>query len=263
MAKRATKRLSKAEFEALDAAQDRIFEAADARTATKRRSLARQALALSPHCADAHGMLAAAEKPDSDTALAHWQAGVAAGRAALGPDFDSYIGEFWGFLETRPYMRALFGLAWALWLRGEREEAIRQVQDMLVLNPNDNQGARYILAAWLIEAGDDAALTVLLKAYKDDGMAAWSWSKALAGFRLRGNTASSRTALGNARSSNAFVAEYLLGERSVPKARPMLLSPGQRDEATHYMQQFGAGWRSTKGALEWLALEMSAPAKQK
>lgn len=260
MVKAVPKPLSEAEAEALDAAQERIYEAADARTAKARAALARQALALSPYCADAHVILAGGEKPDSDKALAHWQAGVAAGKAALGRDFDGYLGEFWGFLETRPYMRSLFGLAWALWLRGERNDAIANLQAMLVLNPNDNQGVRYILAAWLIETDGDAALEALLKAYKGDDMAVWSWTKALASFRRRGNLAASRTALRKATASNAFVAAYLLGERPLPKSKPMFLSPGQADEAAYYAQQFGQGWRSSNGALEWLASEVDASA---
>lgn len=263
MAMDAPRRLNKAEAEALDAAFEYVYASQDARTARERKALAKRALELSPYCADAHVILAGAEKPDSDKALAHWQAGVAAGKAALGPDFERYLGEFWGFHETRPYMRALFGLAWALWLRGQRNEAILHLQGMLVLNPNDNQGVRYILAAWLIETERDDALATLLKTYRNDDSAAWLWSKALAGFRRLGNAASSRTALRKAKATNAFVVEYLLGERTLPKSKPQFLSPGQRDEAVYFTQQFGAGWRASKGALEWLASEMAASTKQK
>jgi tetratricopeptide (TPR) repeat protein len=258
MAKSASKPLTEAEADALDAAQELIYEAVEAPTAKARASLAKRALALSPYCADAHGILAAAAKADSDQALAHWQAGVAAGKAALGSDYEEYVGEFWGYLETRPYMRALFGLAWALWLRGQRDEAIAHLQEMLVFNPNDNQGVRYILAAWLTETNQDVALSALLKAYKDDSSAEWAWTKALASFRGRGDTVTSRTVLRKACAENAFVAEYLLGQRPVPKARPMFLMPGQRDEATHYVQQYGGGWRTTEGALEWLAIQVAS-----
>ena len=41
---------------------------------------------------------------------------VKAGKLALGPDgFAEYVGHFWGFLETRPYMRARHALAEDLW----------------------------------------------------------------------------------------------------------------------------------------------------
>jgi hypothetical protein len=52
-----------------------------------------------------------------------WRRGVEAGQAALGDAFDDFVGEFWIHLKTRPYMRARFGLAVALWDRGVCDEA--------------------------------------------------------------------------------------------------------------------------------------------
>ena len=39
-------------------------------------------------------------------------------------------------------------------------------RDLLRLNPNDNQGIRYVLAARLLELGRDRELAVLLKAHR-------------------------------------------------------------------------------------------------
>lgn len=61
----------------------------------------------------------------------------------LGPDFfRDHRGHFWSMIETRPYMRARSGLTAALVRAGRREEAIEHLEDMLDLNPNDNQGLR-------------------------------------------------------------------------------------------------------------------------
>ena len=65
-------------------------------------------------------------------------------------------------------MRAKLGLAICLWERNEREEALKHLREMLHLNPNDNQGVRSILAAYLIESSLHDELAALLKAYKDD-----------------------------------------------------------------------------------------------
>ena len=48
------------------------------------------------------------KKPDLSRRLGDYYAkGVEAGELALGPKgFKQYAGHFWGFLETRPYMRA-------------------------------------------------------------------------------------------------------------------------------------------------------------
>ena len=59
---------------------------------------------------------------------------------ALGPrGFKRCAGHFWGFLETRPYMRARAGLAGTLLKLGDVDGALSHYRDMLKLNPNDNQ----------------------------------------------------------------------------------------------------------------------------
>src|SRR5439155_25865151 len=87
------------------------------------------------------------------------------------------------FLETRPYMRARAGLAATLNLLGEVHSAISHYQDMLRLNPNDNQGIRYVLAECLMKSGDTEALKNLLKQYDEDGSALWLYTQALVAFR--------------------------------------------------------------------------------
>ena len=63
-------------------------------------------------------------------------------------------GSFWGMLESRPYMRALHGLGLTAWKQGRLEGAIDTFRQMLKLNPNDNQGARYLIGPVCHESGD-------------------------------------------------------------------------------------------------------------
>jgi tetratricopeptide (TPR) repeat protein len=156
-------------------------------------------------------------------------------------------------------MRARFGLAWALWKRGVRDEAIEHLRAMLALNPNDNQGVRYILAGWLIEAERDADLAALLSDYPDDAMAMWSWTTALAAFRNEGDSKVSRKHLSDAIQSNKHVQAYLLGEVPLPKTMPPFISPGEVDEAIHYAAEFRAGWLATPGALDWIRATKPTP----
>jgi tetratricopeptide (TPR) repeat protein len=244
--------------DALDRAQSLVYDAMDARTAKQRIAIAKKALKISPLCADAYGLLAEQKAAVSDEALDLWRRGVEAGKEALGADFEDLEGEFWGFLETRPYMRVRFGLARALWKRGARDEAIEHLRAMLVLNPNDNQGVRYILAAWLIEAGRDDDLAALLAEYPGDGMADWSWTMALAAFRREGDKEESRKQLADALESNHHVPAYLLGDKPLPRAMPPFISPGEKDEAVHYAAEYRAGWYATPGAIDWLRAHGSA-----
>jgi len=237
---------------ALDAAQDLIYDAWEITSAKRRIALARRALALSPLCADAYVVLAGHARRGSDEELDLWRRGVEAGKAAIGPAFDGYAGSFWGYLETRPYMRARCGLAWALWARGVRDEAIDHLHEMLRLNPGDNQGVRYILAAWLVEADRDDGLAALFKAYPDEGGAFWTWTRAVAAFRRSGDSAESRTLLDRALLDNRHVPAYLLGAKRLPASQPPYYSPGGADEAILYAADHAAGWRRTPGALDWL-----------
>ena len=119
------------------------MEASDARQATK---LCQQALEVYPDCADALNLLADLECEMLCDYVEAKRRAVEAGRRDLGDDYIKQMkGEFWGHVDTRPYMRCLAGLADALLQWGQVEhidEAIEIYEQMLELNPNDNQGVR-------------------------------------------------------------------------------------------------------------------------
>ena len=57
----------------------------------------------------------------------------------------------WAELSNRPYLRAMHGLGLTLWRQEKTDEALEIFRIMLELNPNDNQGIRFIIPA--IKAG--------------------------------------------------------------------------------------------------------------
>ena len=131
-------------------AQTLVYRAFGEDDEGRRLQLAREALDLCADCADAYVLLAE-HAPGRKEALSLYEKGVAAGERALGPDaFQKAVGRFWGVLETRPYLRARLGLAHSLWAAGRHDEAVGHLQDMLRLNPHDNQGVRYTLAGFLL-----------------------------------------------------------------------------------------------------------------
>ena len=236
---------------ALGRAQDIIYEALDSPDPKKRARLAKKALEISPDCADAYVLLAEGAEGRKD-ALALYEQAVAAGERALGPEvFRDHVGHFWGLLETRPYMRAREGLAHVLWTMGRRDEAIGHLQEMLRLNPGDNQGQRYILASWLLAEERDDELARLLVAYDEDS-AEWSYAKALATFRREGDTPHARKLLQEAKKANKHVPDYVLGRKPLPPERPGSYSLGSESEAILYAGAALPGWKATPGAIEWL-----------
>lgn len=238
--------------EALDKAKEVFYKACDAPSKKKRIELAKKAIAISPLCADAYVLLAEHEEWASDAQLDLYKKAEEAGRKSIGGQYDELAGEFWGWIETRPFMNAKLGLAVCLWERGNRDEALGHLRELLRLNPNDNQGVRSILAAYLLECSLHDELAALLKAYKEDTSADLSFSRALLAFRQHGDSAKSRKALAAAIEQNPHVRAYLAGEKTLPESLPPFYSPGADSEAQHYIDSFKKGWDETPGAIDWL-----------
>lgn len=238
--------------EALLDAQDLMYEAFDARGA-RRAALARQALAISPDCADAYVLLAEETASSVEEARELLEQGVVAGERALGPrPFEEDAGYFWGLLETRPYMRARAALAETLWALDRREEAVEHHRELLRLNPNDNQGLRYLQAQWLLwlEAYDE--LDSLSTTYEDDAAAAFAYTKALAAYRRNGASPEARQLLDKAHEINPHVIGYLTGRKALPKRLPDYVGFGDASEAIDYASSAAALWARVPGALAWL-----------
>ena len=239
--------------DALHRAQELIYDAWETATARKRIQLAKRALRISDLCADAHSLLAEDEATTLVVKRDHYERALAAGEKALGPQtFRDDVGNFWGLLETRPYMRARAALADCLWQCGERATAIEHLQDILRLNPNDNQGIRYLLTGWLLSTHQHDALEKLLQAYRGDYSANWGYSETLLAFRT-GDEPGSRRSLAIARRQNVHVPALLIGAMAMPKRTPDYYSPGGRDEAVLYVLENRENWAATEGALPWLA----------
>ncbi|MHB8993598.1 MAG: hypothetical protein ACYC66_18405 [Chloroflexota bacterium] len=244
----------------LEKAQELMYDAWESPDPRERVRLAKRALQLSPDCADAYVLLAEESARSAREAADLYAKGVAAGERALGKNtFQEDAGHFWGILETRPYMRARFGLAQALWAMGKHQEAIQHAWEMLRLNPNDNQGVRDPLLAWLLETGDDAQAKKLLNLYPKDASAMWSYGRALLAFRTEGDTKRARKLLAEAKRGNRHVPAYLLGRKGLPRELPETIGFGDEDEAVACTVEQMAAWHKTPGALAWLAEREQAP----
>ncbi len=161
----------------------------DASQPQEQAELARRALSVSPDCADAYVILAnqAASREQARQLL---EEGVAAGQRAIGSKtFETWSGRFWLDQRTRPYMRARLGLAQCLWESGQRAQAVEHYAEMLRLNPNDNQGVRYLLLGALVDLDRDEEAQRLMQRYEHDGSAEWAYTTALLAFRREGDSA--------------------------------------------------------------------------
>lgn len=239
------------ELTALERAQELAYDAmeADGRLQVKR---ARQALAISPDCADAWVILAeAASTPD--VAIERYVQGMEAGARAIGPGrFESLSGEFWSHLEARPYMRARLGLARTLDNLGRAVEAVTHYRELLRLDPADHQGVRYLLIVTLLDLHLDAEAGVLLDEHESDIQALWRFARVLLRFRGEGDTAVSRAALADAAAVNPHAIDYLLDVDAVPFDRPPHFALGSKAEAAYVAEVLGDHYEATPGLLTWL-----------
>jgi tetratricopeptide (TPR) repeat protein len=242
------------ELTSLERAQELAYDAMEAhgRLRIKR---ARQALALSADCADAWVLLAE-EASTPDAAIERYERAVLAGAAAIGADrFAALRGEFWGHLETRPYMRARLGLAQALRALGRDDKAIAHYRALLELNPGDNQGVRYLLLATLLQRGMNDEAGVVLSEHEDDLQALWPYGRLLWQFRVGGDSAGTREAFGAAIRANPFVVRYLLDPDSIPFTRSPHFALRSREEAAYVAETLADAFAATDGALAWLAAQ--------
>lgn len=244
----------------LEKAQALMYEAWGAESSRQRVRLARKALSISKDCADAYVLLAEETARSPEEARDLYEAGVQAGERALGDEFfATNAGAFWGILETRSYMRAREGLAMALWALGEHAEAIAHYQEMLRLNPNDNQGIRYQLLYCLLDEDRDGEAEKLLKDYADDVSAVWQYTQALLLFGREGASRKAAAHLKKALKYNPHVPEYLLGRRRITAELPPYMGMGDETEAAHYFAEAVHLWLRQEGALEWLRKASPAP----
>ena len=231
--------------------QELVIQAHDV-TPAKGKQLIKQALELDPDNADAYNYLASLET-DVDKALAVYRQAVEAGERSLGEKFmKENKGHFWGLIETRPYMRAKAGVADCLYAKNRMNAAVEVYQEMIELNPNDNQGVRYLLSTILLGKIDLSDYESFIKKYEGEDSAVWLYNNALYHFKKMGKSAKSDTELMKAYKFNAYVMDFMLGLKELPQEMPQFIGRGDENEAAAYIVDAIHTWGKTEGALDWM-----------
>ncbi|MBO0766488.1 MAG: tetratricopeptide repeat protein [Hyphomicrobiaceae bacterium] len=200
-----------ASFEAADLVFDDGMEfwwEGDRRTALK---CFRRALDLDPQHADAHNHIGIASLDARKLKVAeqHFRAAADGGEQRIERDGSKVP---WIILENRPYLRALGNLALALAEQHKWAEALAIHQRMLTLNPNDNQGVRYLVGPEQLRVGDtQGAMESFEKCLGEEPGCAFGL--ALARLRAFGSSADVAEPLLFGFAANRYVAPMLLGER--------------------------------------------------
>ena len=213
-------------------------------------------LAQMPDHLDAihHLALVLSERDLYDQARDLWEQAVRIGRKAVTQDFEPGKDRLeWGWLENRPFLRCLHGLALARYKEGQIEEALILFQELLSFNANDNQGVRAMTQEALFELGRLEDALKLAERYPNDVMPETLYGRALALFKL-GRQREATAALKEAVKYLPLVRKELLETKHhLPRtARPDRVTCGGADEAYYYWEHWGRFWGKDPEALEWL-----------
>jgi tetratricopeptide (TPR) repeat protein len=217
----------------------------------KAKKLTQEALKLDPSNGDAYVLLASMER-SPQRALAVLKKGVVEAKKGI-HDFEEIKGHFWGLHHTRPYMRVRQELADLFYELEDINEAIRHYQEMIILNPNDNQGLRYKLGVMLVDNGNEKAYLNLRDTYPEDFSACWSFTYAFYLFKKEGNSVAAKMALRQAHNQNKFVIPFLAQMKPFPAQLPGYYGIGDENEAAYAVLDLIELIDNTEGLLDWVS----------
>jgi tetratricopeptide (TPR) repeat protein len=235
-----------AALQATEKAQKFAEEAWQIKTPKARLTLVQKILEISPLCADAYNLFPDIIPLPLAAKATVYERALAAATLTLGAGFKDYVGEFWTFLETRPYMRALYNLGKTCAELGDAQQAAAHFTKMLELNPTDDQNAATPLLACLLQLDQNTQAETLL-ASRAGPATIWAYGRLLTAYRL-GQTPDPNL-FKKARRANPHIIATLTHATPTPVAKRQHASV---QEAVEYAALFGGEWHRTNGEIGWL-----------
>ena len=161
-------------------------------------------------------------------------------------------GHFWLMTETRPYMFVRAHRARINFEHGQYGQAADELQELLELNPNDNQANRFMLVNALILSQQWDALAAVLKHYADESIFMLS-AKALLLFAKEGDSLAAQQVKKALLQENKHFMRMLTGQEKVKNEDVPAYSLGSKEEVQVYIDSGGKkAWLSVQGSLFWL-----------
>lgn len=147
------------------------------------------------------------------------------------------------------FFGAKYTLALHLWDMNEREEAIKNLNDVLTYNKQDNLLSRGILTSWLIIEGKLKEAEEILSRCEHDFLIDTNYNRAALLFKT-GRNREAESALRRAYKRNPFVVDYLLKSKAI-KSIKTAVRPGSQEEAMKYAKLGLAVWNDSE-MIKWL-----------
>jgi len=164
----------------------------------------------------------------------------------------------WGILDNRGYLRACHGLGLEYLERKKYHDAAKLFNELLSLNPLDNQSVRELAIKCFFELNAPESVLEVCDKYQEDTLPGVLWGRALAQYQLNN--------LDNAAKSITFAKSIMPkpGKKLLLKTNPKpkklshnTITHGGNDQAYYYKKDFGKYWEETDGALSFLKQHMT------
>lgn len=150
---------------------------------------------------------------------------------------------------AEPFFGAKYTLALHLWNINEREEAIRNLNDVLTYNKKDNLVCRGILTSWLIIEGKLKEAEEILAICEHDYLLDTNYNRVACLFKT-GKLKEAERALRRAYKRNPLVIDYLLKSKTIKEIKGAV-KPGSPEEAMKYAKLGLEVWSDLE-MIKWL-----------
>jgi tetratricopeptide (TPR) repeat protein len=235
-------------------AQEMAYDALEASDPMEALRLVHGALKLDPDCTEAQHLMVSMVPMDMDSRIRLMRETVDKAERNMGESFiRENTGHFWSTLSTRPYMRAKRELGELLAAAGRLADALAIFEQMLELNPGDNQGARYPLLGLYLATNQPERASNLIARFPEEErrMGSFAWARVLERW-LSGRLDEAEAALERSRKVNPFAERYISGAQPLPEEAPQYYRPGEESEAQICALELAPAWERYPGFREWL-----------
>jgi len=164
----------------------------------------------------------------------------------------------WAIIENRPFLRTFQGVILEMMKYSDYENAIRKCRFVLNVNPNDNQGIRYLLLENYFYNKEPENILKLIKEYKEEASAEFLYGLVLAYLQLN-SPKKAKAALQKAIGNYPKIGKEIIKKRHrEPKNEAVYggIIMGSDYQAYDYWLRNKAFWKETNGAIEFIREEV-------
>jgi len=240
--------------QAQEMARGMVRTALRVRSRAKKAALLKLAVNQDPDCAEARIELA-----DLDFQSGNFKLCIEAYEDIVGRESTRWHAKsaaWWSNRDTRPYLRAIYGKAMTQWHLGRFAPAAKTLEDLLLLNPKDNQGARFLVPMLhlLAESPERAAsfFTRYSELYPQDySEPAFLFGWALT-YSLEGRETEARAKYAEGILKNIYLAPMLLDMDEPPRSGWVPNDRAEPNYAAEFVESYAVLWDKEPGALRLL-----------